>query len=68
MKKLSLVATEDNEKDILTQKENDFDVLYWAIDVRVELEDCEKETHDKIKKLNITAKLSTLSKGMDTLL
>ena len=43
-------------------------VLNLAIDFRMELDDCEKETHDKIKELNITAKLSALSKGMDTLL
>ena len=34
----------------------------------MELEDCEKETKDKIKELNISAKLSFLSKEIDTLL
>ena len=47
--KISLASTKDNEKDILMQIENDFDVLNSAIDVRMELEDCEKETQDKIK-------------------
>ena len=34
----------------------------------MELKDCKKETQDKIKELKISAKLSALSKGMDTLL
>ena len=41
---ISLAAIKDNEKGILTQKENDFGVLNLAIDVRMEFEDCEKET------------------------
>ena len=41
---ISLAAIKDNEKGILTQKENDFDVLNLAIDVRMEFEDCEKGT------------------------
>ena len=56
------------KKDILAQIENDFHILDSAIDVRMALEDCEKETQDKIKELNVTAKLSALSKRMDTLL
>ena len=35
--KLSLAAKKDNEKDILTQIENDFDILNSAIDVRMAL-------------------------------
>ena len=66
--KISLASTKDNEEDILMQIENDFDVLNLAIDIRMELEDCEKETHNKIKEFNISAKLSALSKGMNTLL
>ena len=66
--KISLASTKDNEKDILMQIENDFDVLNLAIDVRMELEDCKKEAQDKIKEFNISAKLSALSKGMNTLL
>ena len=65
---ISLAATNDNEKDILTQIKNDFNILDSAIDVRMELEDCEKETQDKIKEIKLSAKLSALSKGMDTLL
>ena len=66
--KISLASTKDNEKDILMQIENDFDVLNSAIDVRMELEDFEKENEDKITEFNISAKLSVLSKGMKTLL
>ena len=66
--KISLASTKDSEKDILMQIENDFDVLNSAIEVRMKLEDCEKETQDKIKEFNISAKLSALSKGMNTLL
>ena len=65
---ISLAATKDNEKDIMTQIKNDFDILDSAVDVRMELEDCEKETQDKIEELKISAKLSALSKDMDTLL
>ena len=39
--KLSLAATKDKEKDILTHIENDFDILDSAIDVMMALEDCE---------------------------
>ena len=66
--KISLASTKDSEKDILMQIENDFDVLNSAIEVRMELEDCKKETQDKIKEFNISAKLSALSKGINTLL
>ena len=44
------------------QIENDFDVLNSAMGVRMELEDCEKETQDKIKEFNISAKLSAYQK------
>ena len=63
-----MASTKDNEKDILMHIENDFDILNSAIDVRMELEDCEKGTQDKIKEFNISAKLSALSKGMNTIL
>ena len=66
--KISLAVTKDNEKGILAQIENDFDILDSAIDVRMALDDSEKETQDKIKELNVTMKLSALSKRMDTLL
>ena len=66
--KLPLAATKDKEKYFLTQIENDFDILDSAIEVVMALEDREKKTQDKIKELNISAKLSALSKGMDTLL
>ena len=48
---ISLAATKDNEKYIQTQIKDDFDILDSAIDVRMELEDCKKETQDKIKEL-----------------
>ena len=36
--KLSLATTKDNEEEILTQIENDFDCIIMAIDIRIELE------------------------------
>ena len=68
MKKYLWLPQRTLKKDILAQIENDFHILDSAIDVRMALEDCEKETQDKIKELNVTAKLSALSKRMDTLL
>ena len=65
--KLSLATTKDNEEEILTQIENDFDCIIMATDIRIELEVFEKETKDKIKDLKTSAKISPLAKKLDTL-
>ena len=65
--KLSLIATKENEDEILEQKEIDFDCIISAIDIRIELEVIEKETKFKIKDLETSAKLP-LTKKLDTLI
>ena len=55
-KKLSLIATKENEDEILEQIEIDFDCIISAIDIRIELEVIEKETKFKIKDLETSAK------------
>ena len=66
--KLSLASTKDNEEEILTQIENDFDCIIMAIDIKIELEVFEKETKDKIKDLKTSAKILPLAQKLDTLL
>ena len=65
--KLSLIATKENEDEILGQIEIDFDCIISAIDIRIELEVIEKETKFKIKDLETSAKLP-LTKKLDTLI
>ena len=65
--KLSLIATKENEDEILEQIEIDFDSIISAIDIRIELEVIEKETKFKIKDLETSAKLP-LTKKLDTLI
>ena len=65
--KLSLIATKENEDEILEQIEIDFDCIISAIDIRIELEVIEKETKFKIKDLETSAKLP-LTKKLDTLI
>ena len=65
--KLSLIATKENEDQILEQIEIDFDCIISAIDIRIELEVIEKETKFKIKDLETSAKLP-LTKKLDTLI
>ena len=65
--KLSLIATKENEDEILEQIEIDFDCIISAIDIRIELEVIEKETKFKIKDLGTSAKLP-LTKKLDTLI
>ena len=65
--KLSLIATKENEDEILEQIEIDFDCIISAIDTRIELEVIEKETKLKIKDLETSAKLP-LTKKLDTLI
>ena len=65
--KLSLIATKENEDEILEQIEIDFDCIISAIDIRIELEVIEKETKFKIKDLETSAKLP-LNKKLDTLI
>ena len=55
--KLSLIATKENEDEILEQIEIDFDCITSAIDIRIEIEVIEKETKFKIKDLETSAKL-----------
>ena len=63
--KPSLIATKENEDEILEQIEIDFDCIISAIDIRIELEVIEKETKFKIKDLETSAKLP-LTKKLDT--
>ena len=65
--KLSLIATKENEDEILEQIEIDFDCIISAIDIRIELEVIEKETKFKIKDLETSAKLLS-TKKLDTLI
>ena len=65
--KLSLIATKENEDEILEQIEIDFDCIISAIDIRIELEVIEKEAKFKIKDLETSAKLP-LTKKLDTLI
>ena len=65
--KLSLIATKENEDEILEQIEIDFDCIISAIDIRIELEVIEKETKFKIKDLETSTKLP-LTKKLDTLI
>ena len=65
--KLSLIATEENEDEILEQIEIDFDCIISALDIRIELKVIEKETKFKIKDLETSAKLP-LTKKLDTLI
>ena len=65
--KLSLIATKENEEEILEQIEIDFDCIISAIDIRIELEVIEKETKFKIKDLETSAKLPLTNK-LDTLI
>ena len=65
--KLFLIATKENEDEILEQIEIDFDCIISAIDIRIELEVIEKETKFKIKDLETSAKLP-LTKKLDTLI
>ena len=65
--KLSLIATKENEDEILEQIEIDFDCIVSAIDIRIELEVIEKETKFKIKDLETSANL-LLTKKLDTLI
>ena len=67
-KKLSLVATDDNEEEILKQIENDFECIISAIDIRIELEAFDKETKYKIKDLETSAKNITISQKLDYIL
>ena len=57
--KLSLIATKENEDEILEQIEIDFDCIISAIDIRIELEVIEKET-----KFNINTLLSKAESQM----
>ena len=65
--KLSLIATKENEDEILEQIEIDFDCFVSAIDIRIELEVIKKETKFKIKDLETSANL-LLTKKLDTLI
>ena len=65
--KLSLIATKENEDEIMEQIEIDFDCIISAIDIRIELEVIEKEKKFKIKDLETSAKLP-LTKKLDTLI
>ena len=65
--KLSLIATKENEDEILEQIEIDFDCIISAEDIRIELEVIEKETKFKINGLETSAKLP-LTKKLDTLI
>ena len=65
--KLSLIATKENEDEILEQIEIVFDSIISAIDIRIELEVMETETKFKIKDLETSAKLP-LTKKLDTLI
>ena len=65
--KLSLIATKENEDEILEQIEIDFDCIVSVIDIRIELEVIEKETKFKIKNLETSANL-LLTKKLDTLI
>ena len=67
LEKLSLIATKQNEDEILEQIEIDFDCIISAIDIRIELEVIEKEAKFKIKDLETKAKLP-LTKKLDTLI
>ena len=60
--KLSLIATKENEDEILEQIEIDFDCIISAIDIRIELEVIEKEKIFKIKDLETSAKLPLTKK------
>ena len=63
--KLSLIATKENEDEILEQIEIDFDCIISALD-RIELELIEKETKFKIKDLETSAKLPLIKKTRHT--
>ena len=65
--KLFLIATKENEDEILEQIEIDFDCIISAIDIRIELEVTGKETKFKIKDLETSTKLP-LTKKLDTLI
>ena len=60
--KLSLIATKENEGEILEQMEIDFDRIISAIDIRIELKAIEKETKFEIKDLETSAKLPLTKK------
>ena len=66
--KLSLKATKENEKEILEQIEIDFVCIISAIDTRIELEVIQKETKFKIKDLENSTKILTLTNKLDILL
>ena len=65
---LSLVATKENEDEILEQLEIYFDRIILAIDIRIELKLIGKETTFKNKDLETSAKILPLTKILDPLL